>query len=37
MKKEETKSRNKRNLYKYLKMIKNNAKILAKYNEELKK
>jgi hypothetical protein len=37
MKKEEAKPRNRRNLYKYLKMIKRNAEILAKYKEELKK
>ena len=29
--------RNRRNLYKYLKMIKRNSEILAKYKEELKK
>jgi len=37
MKKEETKPKNRRNLYKYLKMIKKNSEILAKYKEELKK
>lgn len=37
MKKEESKSKNKRNLKKRLKMIKNNSEILRKYSEELKK
>lgn len=37
MKKEETKSRNKKNLSKYLKMVQKNAEIIAKYKEELKK
>lgn len=37
MKKEDAKPRNRRNLYKYLKMIQRNAEILAKYKENLKK
>jgi hypothetical protein len=37
MKKEETKPRNRRNLSKYLKMIKKNVEIIKKYELELKK
>jgi len=37
MKKEEAKPRNRKNLYKYLKMIKRNSEIIVKYKEELKK
>jgi hypothetical protein len=37
MKKKESKPRNKRNLKKHLKMIKNNSELLRKYSEELKK
>lgn len=37
MKKEETKPRNKKNLSKYLKMIKKNSEIIEKYYNEIKK
>jgi hypothetical protein len=37
MKKEETKSRNRRNLSKKLKLIKKNAELIQKYTDELKK
>jgi hypothetical protein len=37
MKKEETKPKNKKNLSKYLKMIKKNVEIINKYELELKK
>jgi hypothetical protein len=37
MKKEETKPRNRKNLSKYLKMIKKNVEIINKYELELKK
>jgi hypothetical protein len=37
MKKEETKPKNRKNLSKYLKMIKKNVEIINKYELELKK
>lgn len=37
MKKEESKPRNKRNLKKFLKRVKNNVELINKYTKELKK
>lgn len=37
MKKEETKPRNRRNLSKFLKMLKKNSELLEQYKKELKK